>query len=404
MPVTIYTSYAAPATRYTGQRKTFKNPRGLGYYYAAGMGSSVDEIKLYKSLDGINWILEKTWTNSLHGIAFTFYEDVTNSRLVIYSVRVNASDQLLYQRGVIPDDSSSIIWDTQRVVLTGDVQILQQVIQIGIRSGREYVFIVYTEFYTAKGKTWAGIKVVATTTTFPGASPTWSDPYFLYQPEKEGGSDGSLEAGGPSIAPFSAVRDMFVSWGRVTSASVYHLMAIELDWNGVSFTIALKDTEDIGTRTETSNLVDSNNVGHVLTRKKVLPLRYPVYHYKWTIGIGFDGYEEVGYRSWLYYYNLGIDLTSSPNILYAFWYDNVQEGKIFYKTSPVDTISWSDAATIQDDSEDHTYPIASYRDYDKKIQAIYTRYTSHNVRFVEVPPAVLGYSYSDGLVCVQVAE
>ena len=403
-PETVFTSYGAPATRYSGQRKVFRNPRGLNYYYAAAMGSAVSEILLYKSLDGIDWILEKTWTNSLGGIAFTFYEDPINSQLVIYNTRSDAADQLLFQRGIIPDGSSNISWNTQQVILMGDVGILQQVIQIGTQSGQEYVFIVYDELYVAQGKTWVGIKVVATTTTFPGASPTWAEPFFLYEPNKEGGDDGSTGAGGSAISPFSATRDMFVSWGRVTSgAAAYHMMAVELDWNGIAFTIALKDTEDMGTRTETSNVVDSNNVGHVITRKKVLPLRYPAYHYKWIVGTGFDEYEEVGSRCWLYYYNLGIDLTSSPNILYAFWYNDVQEGKVFYKTTPVDTINWSDTVTIQDDSEDITYPSASYRDYDKKIQLIYTRYTSHDVRFVEVP-LLIPPTDPPGIECQQYAN
>ncbi|MDA2924990.1 DUF2341 domain-containing protein, partial [Acidobacteria bacterium AH-259-L09] len=85
---------------------------------------------------------------------------------------------------------------------------------------------------------------------------------------------------------------------------------------------------------------------------------------------------------------LSIDRTSTPDKIFAFYVKNGVAGDVFFKSSPVDTISFGAENTLNDGTESLDFLSVGRKDWsgDSKFQLSYTTQTSALVRFYEVDP------------------
>lgn len=128
-PVTVIDQNSAQATRFEGQRKVFKNPRGLGYFYALtyyddGDGGTNNDFRIYKSVDGETWLYDSVVSNSegLESASLKFLDNDTLTLVyVVYNTLTSSYSRIWYKRGYIPDDVHSISWDSQVLILEGTV-------------------------------------------------------------------------------------------------------------------------------------------------------------------------------------------------------------------------------------------------------------------------------------------
>lgn len=409
MPATIYTSGSGVATQYPNMRKIFRNPRGLQYYYA--FSRDVDGAKVHKSADGQNWSLEAT-LRTIESIGVTYYEDATNQQLVIYVILNTYGPELAYsiyyKRGVIPDNSSLITWGATQLVLEGAAEkyprYIDGTIALGIKSGEENVWIGCHGTFKEKGTVVFKVVLVYTTTTFPGDAPTWSSEYYLDEPPS---TDKSHYV---TLTPLDAYYHMHVTWAYENGATFeYHIKGQEMRYTALG-------TGDVLTavgqhfakeyNTAVAVRVGTNRVDIILKTNK---LGGYMAHWSWTYGVGWGTGDVVTSEGsiWSYGFTLTIDTGASPNELYVFYVLAGSKNTIRYRTTPVDTISWSTTTSIKDDT---TYVLnymsACRFDEAEGIQILYMKnliVRFHEISLAPPPPPPAGYSYQNGLVCVQVA-
>lgn len=408
MPSTVYASAYVGATWFPQMRKVFRNPRGLKYYYAFFNDYL---LRVYKSADGISWA-EEYYSGSVKTVSLTYYQ--ASDRLVIYLAfsRIVDGYSIYYRRGYILDDSTAITWNDEQLVLEGasadkTPHYNRPNITIGIKSGKEYVWIGCQKIDSEKGSTVYRVIVVRTTTTFPTGSPSWSSQIVLDSPSS------ANKVGGISLIAFSAVPyDILAVW-------YYQHSSLSID-------IKSKEVWDGGSRSATTPTISGVNSGLDLYKRLACMVRTAsnradmlirsskkggyLNHWIYTFGSGWNAGDMVSDEAqiWEYGFALSIDLSSSPSILYAFYNLDGSGSKIKYRTSPTDVISWSITETIDDNSLMLSNFSSSIEDYENSVQLIYQRRTyPYSTRFLEVPivapPPAEGYSYQDALVCVVIA-
>lgn len=183
----------------------------------------------------------------------------------------------------------------------------------------------------------------------------------------------------------------------------------EVSWDGSSFSFGYEHTGVY------SSSVDPANINHAIaTYDNVV---YCVFWqgdtylvaYKWKIGEGWTSEGIVA--MWSYYFGscaMGLDLTSSPPKIYAFYQkQSIGVSKVFYKSSDLPyPLSWGQENSVSDDTNIIDYFSASIEDDGGgQILVIYTVQTgNYAVRFVALPLPVsaVKIAYGDGLVLVSV--
>lgn len=143
-PVTVCDGGFAGATRYNTQRKVFKNPRGLGYYYALIQTSwlGLNKLKVFRSSDGSSWEVDEEQLNWQIGIgtaSWWWEEDPTNSQLIVYIVYDDGDGVLYFRRATIADNSSDMVLGAQRQVIAG----IERTKPVVVRAKDGYLWIIY---------------------------------------------------------------------------------------------------------------------------------------------------------------------------------------------------------------------------------------------------------------------
>jgi len=118
MPVSVVDSNEEWATLTNTQRKVFRNPRGLKYYYV--FCATDTGLKLFKSADGVSWSLVSTINPTLDLCCdCNLYDDGT--QLIAYltygSSQLWLENPIFYRRLIIPDDQSDPIIGAEQVVV-----------------------------------------------------------------------------------------------------------------------------------------------------------------------------------------------------------------------------------------------------------------------------------------------
>jgi len=400
-PSNITTGYDATATAIEQQRKVFRNPRGQQYYYVfiktdydSGLDSAV--WTFYKSSDGTSW--------SSTGMDFLGYkgkppslwiwEDTSNSRLVIYFANIVYIMGSIYVQThcyAINDDSSDLInlWTTYSAVASDD-DIHNPVVTLG---GNGYLWLVWVDEFTNKGKQRVQIRVTRSNETYPTSVPGWETIVNIY------GEDGSSEhADGlyagtimpkPELVPLTATDDVacVIPYYDATPATS-SMIGI-----GLYYSSGIQEDDTVTLDSTIHGNLLSSSVAETGTNSDVFVLYKDsggeLDIIKWNISADSGASYGNVYNSAVDSLALSIDKTSNPDKLYAFYVKNGVAGDVFYDVTPVDPFSLEGVTTINDDSEALDYLSSSYQDWnnDSLVQAIYTRQTSNETRFVEVPLA-----------------
>lgn len=155
--VTITDQYNLVATQHETQRKVFKNPRGLGYYYAIHAHDTVGgahELRMYKSADGITWSLDSTiyvapGSYIIGSSSLCFVDDgsktvihIVYSRLLWDGITSKYLSKVYYRRGTIADASHSISWDAAYEIL----DLIGEPNPVVTRDANGYIYVAYRRY------------------------------------------------------------------------------------------------------------------------------------------------------------------------------------------------------------------------------------------------------------------
>ena len=410
MPVFICTANTVQRPRPATQTIVFRNPRGQKWYYAfinrhfwnAGLER---RLEIWKSANGVTWTLSNTVRDYTYENLFmnvALYDDGT--QLVIY-VATGCNDpnqlgeEISYYRMRIPDAATTPIIGTRQSVVT-DHALNMPVIRID-RNG--YVHIIYQDNRVFKEKgvdypladTW----IVGTTTTYPGDSPSWCTPQQVHShPDVKYRSwDARV-----SLVMFGGTGDIggAVYASRRSDGTQILKGRDIVSYNGSSYTL--------GTETEITTMPNYSEAEYdfnvVCDVDQYAHLIYPynvskerLRHKKasaantvesWSAYTVVDDSDNAVYQVAL---ALSIDKSATPNKLYAAYvFSAFQNTYLRWRSSPVDTISWSSESSVVDDTERLFGVSMSDRDYEQGIYVVYDRwFTTLRGRFHEiatVPP------------------
>lgn len=373
--VTIATSTSQYATRYETQRKVFQNPWGEKRYYALAFNGS--DLNLWNSTDGNSWNLETVINSSFtnyESADMVFYHNGTSNELVVYFVYSDTDGKVYYRRGVVSDSSSSMTLDSNPQVVFSSTH-HKPVTKI---ANDGYLWIASSNVTPLESYTLYNVTCIASTTTYPSASPTWSSEYVAFW-----NFQSEIYF---TMANLSSTHDIIIAGQTYAYGHGSILKGKELSWNGTAFSEGKKQDMDIGAIASEpllSVVVDSSNYGHVLYISGDNEVASRVEYRNWTVGTGFSSNVTV-YSGSVDSLSLSIAKNSDPDTLYAFYVR--QNGVINYKTSSVSTINWSSEKEITDGNEDLDYLSSSYQDWNSngKIQIIYTTQTTYQINFVEI--------------------
>lgn len=390
-PYTITTGYDNTATRIEQQRKTFRNPRGLGYFYAL-VETDLRVWYFFKSLDGVTWVNTNIRLN-LAGYpgwvghpSLCIWED--SDRLIVWVTFPywTSGDQVynfIYVECYQIDDATSnpsFIWYLAPGVRSDDA-VHNPVICLDANG---HLWIAWIDEYTGAGKQRYRVHSRATIETYPiDDSPTWTSVSAWTD-----GFRGDDQISKVSIVPISAIGDIGIVLAEAVQSKsyVYYLAMRTGTYSAGVINLGTAIYPDLSIHSDMLFSIVPGTDGSVLilyrdlTSLKTLKWLLP-FNYAGDFGIVYSG--DVGSLA------LSVDKRSDLEKAYAFYTKVGVPGYLFYKMRPIDGSElWSDEATISDDSETLGFLSSSYEDSNKdsRIQLIYTRQATDDVRFVEVGP------------------
>ena len=398
-PWTIVNSGSGMATRWPQHFRVFKNPRGQAYYYA--LITTSDGVRLYKAppTDLSAWSLVSTLSADPAFVgSLDAYDD--GSQLVVY-LTYGAYESWFtkiigYRRLVIPDDTSDPTIGSEQTVITAGTA---QGVPVIKRDRNGYVHIAYMADTVSGAYHHASPRIVGTTTTNPGDAPYWAFPAVI---EDHPAIEYSSYFARCSLVVFGGTGNIGgVVYAMRNGAGVITLRGRNIvSFDGASYSlgtasailssevsthadcsVAFRATDDIGnyahlaTEATTSGaLVKSLKASATST---VESWEAPV-----TVADNLSTLDNV---------SLSIDRAASPNVLYAFYGPWV--GLFRYRSSPVDTISWSDETSVEDDTAMLNGFNSCYKQVGNGVQVTYQRSISpyaarfHEVSVAPLPPA-----------------
>ena len=409
MPVFICSANTVQRPRPATQTGVFRNPRGLKWYYAfmsrwfwnAGLER---RLEIWKSEDGVTWSLSNTvrdYTYEVLHMTVTLYDDGT--QLIVYVATgcndpMQFGEELSYYRVRIPDHLTTPIVGTRQSALVGD-DMTFPIIKID-RNGYVHIMWVHNRTWSEKGVgySYAEPWIMGTTTPYPTDSPSWCSPQQV-------GTHPDIKHvsrwGEASLVMFGGTGDIGgVVYASRRSDGTQILKGRDIvSYNGSSYTL--------GTETEITtmpNYGDANYTFEVIRDvDQYAHLIYPhtvtnerVRHKKASAintVESWDAYTVVDDSNNTVYsitVALSIDRSATPNVLYASYiFSAYQNNVLRWRSSPVDTIDWSDESSVVDDTERLTWLSMSDRDYEQGIYVTYDRwYATLRGRFHEIPLAV----------------
>lgn len=380
-PSTIATANVGTATRIETQRAIWKNPRGLGYYYAI-IQDGANGLLLYKSSGGSTWSLVSTLsTDTTMSASAHVYDDGT--RLIVY---VTYSDggawssnrPVYYRRLLIQDSASDPIIGAEQNTGKGGVHAAIA------RDRNGFIHIVMWGDGTNRDR----ISVFGTTTTNPGDVPSWSN------------TQSAISHGGSSAVDDSAQIVVFDSGNLLgiianrRSATPNNIDGIDVtSFNGATYTMGTDTLIDTGSTSPSyrpfNAVVDSNGIVHLAVhnaRTGSVGLRYfkasasnTVQSWNTVETVDSTAPESVA---------MSIDKTTTPNKLYLF-YAKGSTSLIYWRSRAVNASMWSAEGNF-DDGQGAALDWIQVTTVvtDGVIPVMYTKQTSpYTVRFNGFTPA-----------------
>jgi hypothetical protein len=427
-PTTVMTGDESDATRIEQQRKVWKNPRGLGYYYALSQNDSdgtEDIFEFFTSSDGSSWENVTFLDDPTDTAGVSFFEmlggqggpdtwieeDDANSRTLVYVVSTGRqqsdgtksySQSLWITAYAINDTLHDFDWLWNGSIAGPTDDDIHNANIVVDEDG--YLWASWTDEFTNKGKQRNQLRVTRTTTTYPTSAPSWETIVNIY------GEDGSSEHSdglrcnsGPYIrselVPVTATHNVSVvfSYFDVTpDPDTYAILGIGLTAPGGSITEDTTVTIDsiVGDLLHSSVAESGVNSDVFVAYQDTLSTGISLH--KWDISA--DSSASYGIVEdqdvWQTTLSLSIDKNADPDMLYCFW-ANSTTGDFYYDSTEVDAFSLEGKQKVDDDSEAIDHMTSSYEDWtgDGELQLIYTTQTNNYVRFHSIG-GVVGNSYS----------
>ncbi len=366
---TVIDLNAGTATATENSRKVFKNPRGLNYYYVFYLDDADDFIRYAYSADGLSWTsgnaasgnaLEMV-TGDASSWATAIYDDGT--KLNVYLVyEIDTSARLTYRYGNITDSVSTITWAAEQAF--GGFSLDAYGVSLALSSNGR-LFAAWSDervpgFEAMRVFAW---DVIPAGELLSGANSAITETDRLIV----------------TANPTGATNEINVVYQEGTTI----LNAVKVTSDGTAPTY--------GTKSELTGMGLSRAKISAATDAQASPDTHVAYTngtsvehrtYREASGLSSATTVTTATPDSL---SLAVDETSTPDKAFVFYTKNGVAGDVFFKTTPVDTISFGSENTIDDDSENIDYLSASMKDWggDSKIPLAYTTQTSFLVRFHE---------------------
>ncbi|MEE9164481.1 MAG: hypothetical protein V3U17_06805 [Thermoplasmata archaeon] len=375
---------ASTATATEQSRKVFKNPRGLSNYYVFYLDDADTLIKYAYSSDGTGWtsgnaaalIALEVVTGDESSWATTIYDD--GSQLHVYLVYEDDTDaRLRYRHGTIADASVTIAWATEQP-FGGFAQQAYGVSLAISSNGR--LFVAWSDERTGGSE----VMRVFGWDVIPAGNAI------------SGSHDGITESNRliVTVNPTGTANEINAVYQEGTT--ILNAVKVTDTGGGPSFGTKSTLTGQSLTRAKVSAATDTQATTetHVAYRNGAA-----VEHRTYNEASGFSAPTTV-LSAAPDSLSVAMDETSTPDKVFVFYVKSGVAGNLFFRTSPVDTISFGSENTISDGSESLNYLSASLKDWgaDSRILIAYTTQTTFLVRFheaEEAPCAALTIATSD---------
>jgi hypothetical protein len=366
MPAEIATPLGFGLVRGTN-RLVFRNPRGDQRYYAFYVNSN--QAYYEWSVDGIDW------TNAIQTITANPVNDLVDcmdvkihdngSSLTVFVIMIVEDDSagnhnLMYRRGTISDTSDTISWTA--AVQTIDSGILDLIaggtfMSCAIaRTDNGRMVVAYTEDFNTMGKDYRRTYLIGS--DGDGGSPSWSgvtlwdDPSTNTNNQNKDDTHVGLESFSSSY-PNRVLLVASVPSGEGTAAM--DAVSAVPEWNGTAFSSTTQGilVANSGTNRQEgsviSGLVDEADISHA------------VYHTYSTDALVHKDSGTAGDDDWgsstsvrsstVDAATLTLDTDPATDVLYCFYHPTAAANDFQFRTTPVDTISWTTEETIPFDED-----------------------------------------------------
>jgi len=322
-------------------RTVWRNPRGTQRSYV--LYEDIDGLDLvYRwSTDGVAWS-GKILVNSNTPANFEVAIHDSGADLKVFLVVVEGTS-ITYRRGSIADAADTIAWDSEALVATATKTLARALSASIVRTDAGRLVVAYATDVGSNRTT----RLIGS--DGDGAAPVWSGDVLWNDPSASTNNQNKDKVTF-NMASFSATfPNSFLLAGHVQDAgstSQYRHVSAVPTWDGSAFANVAQSIirAPVEAADSLSCVIDSSDVAHCLVEDAS-----DLFSAKsgtagddtWQPLVSVQPAAAESGKS-----TLSIDRTSSPNVLYAVYDHSASSTNLFYRTSPVTTISWGTEVTI----------------------------------------------------------
>ena len=345
MTVVVQTSASLLLSK--GQHRTcFRNARGLKYYYSFYYDTANSELRYETSAGGVTWgSAAAVTTDDPDCFDVKYHND--GSQMEVWVVW-HTGGTIKYRAGTVADAASAITWAGAAQTIDGSIEdTLAGAHCIAIaRTDNDEMVVAFTEDDTIKGKDYRFTKLIGSNGS--GAAPTWSGEATWDNPSGSSNNQNKDQVWFGLESFSSSYGDRTFIFARVPLASTtdYQLMTAAPNWDqgGAGFTNTTQASWYTGSGGVTiCGLIDEADKVHFVYRRT----NQLIHRLGATAGDDDLGTETAIISSGASSDPATISLDTGPatDLLYVF-YKRSNTLDWYYRSTPVDTISFSAEKTV----------------------------------------------------------
>lgn len=350
-------------------RKSFRNPRGLKSYYSFYswfIWNSDEEVRVEYSTTGISWsntpqtvfTYDYGTNNRVEAFDIKIEEDSGGSQLVIWAVAIGRDGitgnvQSRYRRGTIADSSSTISWGTEQTIDSdiGYEAVWYQKIAIAHTDNNRLV-VAFTEELINKGKDYQLVKLIGS--DGDGATPSWSGETTWYDSSSNSNNQnkGRILFGLENFDSSYPNRVfLYAKLPQLTDTTTYGIATAVPEWNGTVFSnlgLGSYATPAADSGAALCGLVDTNNKAHLVYYDDEATQNSLNHRIAGTAGDdNFGSATTIGTTTGTFdAATISLDTGPSTDELYVFYHESADSVDFSYRTTPIDSISFSSQFTV----------------------------------------------------------
>ncbi|HKZ90459.1 MAG TPA: PKD domain-containing protein, partial [Thermoplasmata archaeon] len=332
-------------------RVVFRNPRGLQQRYVIYKDTLNGDLVYRFSESGCQWSGKQVISSATPSNFEVAVHD-SGSDFRVYFAVVESS-VVKYRMGVVADSSSFIAFEPEIVVRLVTQTLMERPLAVSIaRTYNGRLVVAYATDITVAGRVYRTTHLIGSTDD--GPAPAWAGDILWDNPSSSVNNANKDEVyySVASFGPTYPNRFLFAASVPESTDTVHSkVVTADAEWNGATFTrtgpTLLRETVEHGD--SLACIVDANQVAHCLVEDTSDLFSAKATSPGTDDWAGLSSVVDVANESGRS--TLSIDSSRTPNVLYAI-YDKSSTGPLrsttdfFYKTSPVDTISWSAETTV----------------------------------------------------------